>query len=87
MKQINTYEQYQSDMLFFKDWLTCHPNRVDPEVRAAGTNWIEVEIEAARKEIKNARLARRTSRLRTRLKELVVVIISQNSTVVKEDLH
>jgi len=71
-------ESRRKDLIYFRDWIHSHPNRVDPKVRPAAIDFLNNSIAELDKlsEMENARRAGRTS-LRDRLRTLVAAIVSQ----------
>ncbi|ALS27159.1 hypothetical protein IJ21_17580 [Paenibacillus sp. 32O-W] len=65
-------------------WIRRNPEKIDPTKRADMEAYLRAMIRFAREEKKNARRAGRTS-LRTHLKELITIIITQNRRSVKSN--
>ncbi|WP_127580947.1 hypothetical protein [Paenibacillus koleovorans] len=64
-------------------WIRDHPERIMPGKKVAMVQHLEILISFSKEERKNARRAGRT-RLRKRLSDLVVAILTQTGVPVKE---
>jgi len=70
----------------YLNWIRINPSHVDPIVKPAAVDFLQMQIARTQLDIKkNRRLGR--SPLRIRLRNLVTSILPHNSTIVKGDTN